>query len=381
MTLTSTETAQTIAREGILVMPPRVLLGPGPSLVDPRVLRAMATPLVGHLDPIFIKLMDQNQELLRYAFRTENRLTVPISGTGSAAMETAIANMVEPGDDVLVCINGYFGQRQAEMARRYGGQVREIYRPWGEVFSTEEVSQALEEQPAKVVCLVQAETSTGALQPVEMIAQLAHNQGGIIIVDSVTSLGGVPLFVDDWDLDVCYSGTQKCLSCPPGLGPITFGRRAEEILRSRGSKVTNWYLDMTLLQKYWGGERTYHHTAPITMNYALNEGLRIVAEEGIEERWNRHRRNAELLWAGLADLGLDCHVPLEHRLASLTTVRVPDGVDEGLVRKRLLDEFNIEIAGGLGELKGKVWRIGLMGFSSRPENIVLLIEALRRVLD
>jgi alanine-glyoxylate transaminase / serine-glyoxylate transaminase / serine-pyruvate transaminase len=380
MTLKNLDSIRELAREDSLRLPPRVLLGPGPSMVDPRVLRAMSTPLVGHLDPAFLKLMDSNQELLRYAFRTENRLTVPISGTGSAAMETAIVNMVEPGDDVLVCINGYFGMRIAEMARRYGGRVREIHRPWGDIFTPTEVSKALGDHPAKVVAIVQAETSTGALQPVDEIARLVHSQGGILIVDAVTSLGGVPLVVDEWGLDVCYSGTQKCLGAPPGLGPITFGPRAEEILAKRKSVVTSWYLDMSLLSKYWGGDRTYHHTAPITANYALHEALRIVAEEGLEARIARHRVNAELLWDGLASLGLECHVPLGHRLPSLTTVKVPPGVDETVVRKRLLDEYNIEIAGGFGELKGKIWRIGLMGFSSRPENVILLLGALERIL-
>jgi alanine-glyoxylate transaminase / serine-glyoxylate transaminase / serine-pyruvate transaminase len=360
--------------------PTRLLLGPGPSLVDPRVLRAMSAPLVGHLDPWFIQLMDRNQELLRYAFQTANSLTIPVSGTGSAAMEAAIANMVEVGDNVLVCINGYFGLRQADMAGRYGGVVREIHKPWGQIFSPDEIRQALAESPAKVVCLVQAETSTGALQPVEEIAQIVHAQGGVLIVDAVTSLGGVPILVDAWDIDVCYSGTQKCLSCPPGLGPITLGPRAEELLRQRKSKVPNWYLDLSMIQKYWGSERTYHHTAPITANYALYEALQIVTEEGLENRWARHRANAELLWNGLREIDLTCHVPESYRLPSLTTIRVPDGVDELLVRKRLLEEYNIEIAGGLGELKGKIWRVGLMGYSSRPENVVLFLEALRRIL-
>jgi alanine-glyoxylate transaminase / serine-glyoxylate transaminase / serine-pyruvate transaminase len=360
--------------------PTRLLLGPGPSLVDPRVLRAMAAPLVGHLDPWFIQLMDRNQELLRYAFQTVNPLTIPVSGTGSAAMEAAIANLVEAGDAVLVCINGYFGLRQADMAGRYGGKVHEIHKPWGQVFSPEEVRQALDKSPAKVVCIVQAETSTGALQPIEEIAQIVHAQGGLLIVDAVTSLGGVPILVDAWDVDVCYSGTQKCLSCPPGLGPITLGPRAEEVLCHRKSKVPNWYLDLTMIQKYWGGERTYHHTAPITANYALYEALQIVAEEGLENRWARHRANAELLWNGLRDMDLTCHVPESYRLPSLTTIRVPDGVDEARVRRRLLAEYNIEIAGGLGELKGKIWRVGLMGYSSRPENVLLFLEAMRRIL-
>ena len=363
-----------------LSMPPRLLLGPGPSMVDPRVLRAMATPLVGHLDPSFLRLMDRTQELLRYVFQTENPLTIPVSGTGSAAMEAAVANMVEPGDAVLVCINGYFGMRIADMAARYGGEVREIHRPWGDVFTPDEVRLALQERPARVVCIVHAETSTGALQPIDEIVQLVHQQGGVLIVDTVTSLGGIPVNVDARGIDVCYSGTQKCLSCPPSLGPITLGPRAEEKLKSRKSRVANWYLDLTMVQKYWGSERTYHHTAPISANYALYEALRIVTEEGLDERIARHRRNAEFFWEGLAELGLECHVAYSHRLPSLTTIRVPEGVDEGLVRKRLLEEYNIEIAGGLGELKGKVWRVGLMGYSSRVENIVLLLDALRRIL-
>ena len=360
--------------------PARVLLGPGPSLVHPKVLRAMATPLVGHLDPYFIQLMDHIQDQLRYVFETQNALTIPISGTGSAAMEAAVANMVEPGDAVLVCINGYFGGRIAEMARRYGGSVKTIQRPWGEVFTADEVRRALNDHPSKVVAIVHAETSTGAQQPLDEIARLVHDQGGVLIVDAVTSLGGLPVRVDEVGIDVCYSGSQKCLSCPPGLGPITLNARAEEVLRQRKTPVANWYLDLSIVQKYWGSERTYHHTAPISANFALYEGLRLVAEEGLENRWARHRKNAELLWEGLGDLDLTLHVPEANRLTTLTTVRVPEGVDELTIRRRLLEEYNIEIAGGLGELKGKIWRIGLMGYSSRPENVLLLLAALGRLL-
>jgi alanine-glyoxylate transaminase/serine-glyoxylate transaminase/serine-pyruvate transaminase len=360
--------------------PARVLLGPGPSLVHPKVLRAMATPLVGHLDPYFIQLMDHIQDQLRYVFETQNALTIPISGTGSAAMEAAVANMVEPGDAVLVCINGYFGGRIAEMARRYGGSVKTIQRPWGEVFTADEVRRALNDHPSKVVAIVHAETSTGAQQPLDEIARLVHDQGGVLIVDAVTSLGGLPVRVDEVGIDVCYSGSQKCLSCPPGLGPITLNARAEEVLRRRKTPVANWYLDLSIVQKYWGSERTYHHTAPISANFALYEGLRLVAEEGLENRWARHRKNAELLWEGLGDLDLTLHVPEANRLTTLTTVRVPEGVDELTIRRRLLEEYNIEIAGGLGELKGKIWRIGLMGYSSRPENVLLLLAALGRLL-
>lgn len=360
--------------------PARILLGPGPSLAHPNVLRAMAAPLVGHLDPYFLKLMDRIQNQLRYVFETENQLTIPVSGTGSAAMEAAVANMVEPGDAVLVCINGYFGGRIAEMARRYGGDVNTIERPWGEVFTPNQVEQALKDHPSKVVAIVHAETSTGAEQPLDEIAKLVHDQGGILIVDAVTSLGGLPVRVDEVEIDVCYSGSQKCLSCPPGLGPITLNTRAEETLSHRKTPVANWYLDLSMVQKYWGTERTYHHTAPISANYALYEGLRLVVEEGLEARWDRHRKNAELLWDGLQDLDLSLHVAKEHRLPTLTTVRVPTGVDELSIRQRLLREYNIEIAGGLGELKGKIWRIGLMGYSSRPENVVLLLSALERLL-
>jgi alanine-glyoxylate transaminase/serine-glyoxylate transaminase/serine-pyruvate transaminase len=363
-----------------LDMPPRLLLGPGPSLVDPRVLRAMATPLVGHLDPSFLALMDRTQELLRYVYGTQNHLTIPISGTGSAAMEAAVANMVEPGDKVLVCVNGYFGLRIADMAGRYGGDVKTITRPWGEAFTPQEVAAALKTHPARVVAIVHAETSTGVLQPLEEIIQLVHAQGAVLIVDAVTSLGGLPVEVDQVGMDVCYSGSQKCLSCPPGIGPITLGPRAVEKLNNRKSLVANWYLDLSMVQKYWGSERTYHHTAPISSNYALYEGLRIVAEEGLEARFARHRSNAQLLWDGLQELDLTLHVPQEYRLPTLTTVRVPSGVDEAKVRARLLQEYNIEIGGGLGELKGKVWRVGLMGFSSRPENVLLLLAALERLL-
>lgn len=357
--------------------PTRLLLGPGPSMVHPRVLRAMASPLVGHLDPYFLEIMERTQELLRYVFETENKLTVPISGTGSAAMEAAVANMVEPGDSVLICINGYFGGRLVDMAERYGGEIHAIHRPWGEVFTADEVQQALQKTPAKVVGIVHAETSTGAQQPLEEIAEVVHDAGGLLLVDAVTSLGGISVAVDEVGIDICYSGTQKCLSCPPGLGPLTLGPRALEVLRNRTHKVANWYLDLSMIEKYWGSERTYHHTAPISSNFALYEGLRLVAEEGLTARWERHLKNAERLWDGLQALGLEPHVAREYRLPSLTTVRVPKGVDEAAVRMRLLKEYNIEIAGGLGELKGRVWRIGLMGHSSSHENVTLLLAALR----
>jgi alanine-glyoxylate transaminase/serine-glyoxylate transaminase/serine-pyruvate transaminase len=349
-------------------------------MVHPRVLRAMASPLVGHLDPYFLQIMEFTQQLLRYVFGTQNELTVPVSGTGSAAMEAALANVIEPGDPVLICINGYFGLRLADMAGRYGAQVRTIEKAWGDVFEPDEIQSALKDHPAKVVAIVHAETSTGACQPLAGLAEVVHEAGALLLVDAVTSLGGLAVDVDQNGIDICYSGTQKCLSVPPGLGPITFGPRAVEVLTGRKTVVANWYLDMTMIQKYWGTERTYHHTAPISANFALYEGLRIVAEEGLPARYARHERNARTLWAGMEEMGLELHVPEAHRLPSLTTVCIPDGVDGDAVRKRLLDEYRIEIAGGLGELKGKVWRIGLMGYASQPENVALILAALKECL-
>jgi len=361
-------------------IPTRILLGPGPSTADPRILRAMAAPLLGHLDPAFLQLMDRIQELLRYTFQTQNTLTLAVPGTGMAAMETTLANLVEPGDPVLVCVNGFFSQRMVEIARRNGGQVTVISRPWGEIFSAADIAAALAQNPAKIVGIVQAETSTGVLQPVAEIAQAVHAQGGLLVVDAVTSLGGVPVQVDDNGIDACYSCSQKCLGCPPGASPVTFSPAAVEKIQARQSPVPTWYLDATLLGKYWGPERMYHHTAPITLMYALYEGLRISAEEGLEARFARHRANAEFLWQGLGEMGLELFAPAAFRLPTLTTVRVPAGVDDLALRKRLLNEYNIEIGGGLGDLKGKIWRIGLMGFSSRREYIVMLLGALKRLI-
>ncbi len=360
---------------------PRLLLGPGPSLVHPRVLRAMATPLLGHLDPEFLTLMNETQQLLRYVFRTQNELTIPVSGTGSAGMEAALCNFIEPGDNVLVAVNGYFGERMVNIAQRYGAQVDRLDRAWGEIFEPDEIAAALRRKKYKLLAFVHAETSTGALQlDVREIAAAAHAQGALVVMDCVTSLGGVPVEVDAWDVDVAYSGTQKCLSCPPGLAPLTVSPRARALLQARKTPVGNWYLDLTMVEKYWGKERTYHHTAPISMNYALREALRLVAEEGLEARWVRHRANAEMLWAGLEEIDLPPFVPLKYRLPSLTTCTLGPGIDDAALRKRLLDEYNIEISGGFGPLKGKIWRIGLMGFSSRRENVTLLLAALRQLL-
>lgn len=359
---------------------PRILLGPGPSMVHPRVLRAMAHPLVGHLDPQFVQLMNEVQELLRYVFETKNKITFPISGTGSAGMDAAICNFVEPGDPILVCVNGYFGERICEMASRYGADLTRLDQSWGKVFQPEEIENALKAKPAKVVMIVMAETSTGALQPLEEIAKIVHQHGALLLIDCVTSLGGIPVKIDEVGIDIAYSGTQKCLACPPGLAPLTVNDRAIEVLHQRKTKVPSWYFDITAIEHYWGAERTYHHTAPISMNYALRESLRLVYEEGLEARYKRHRENAEYFWDGLKDIGLEPVVEHAYRLPSLTTIKVPEGFDAGQVCSHLLNEYNIEIAGGLGAFKGKVWRVGLMGYSSSKENIVLLLGALSRIL-
>ncbi|MHB8629367.1 MAG: pyridoxal-phosphate-dependent aminotransferase family protein [Aggregatilineales bacterium] len=358
----------------------RYLHGPGPSDCDPRVLQALANPTVGHLDPDFLKIMADVQRLMRMVWQTENEMTFPISGTGTSGMETAIANLVEPGDPVLVCVAGYFGERLVEIATRYGGDVARIDCGWGEVFSASQVADALRQRSAKLVAIVQAETSTGVLQPISEITKLVHDAGALLLVDAVTSLGGVGVSVDQNQIDAAYSCTQKCLSAPSGLSPFTFGPRAVEKLKNRKDKVHSFYLDLNLLQQYWGPAHVYHHTAPINMIFALDEALHLIEQEGLEARIARHRANAELLWDSLTRLGLSMHVPLKHRLPSLTTVRVPEGVDEGTVRKRLLQEYNIEIGAGLGALKGKVWRVGLMGYASTPERVAMLLEALENVL-
>jgi alanine-glyoxylate transaminase/serine-glyoxylate transaminase/serine-pyruvate transaminase len=359
---------------------PRILLGPGPSMVHPRVLRTLATPVVGHLDPQFVAVMDDVKELLRAVFMTRNELTIPVSGTGSAGMEAALVNFIEVGDPVLVCTAGYFGERMAEIASRTGGDLRRLDVPWGEAFSAAQIDAELRAHPAKVVAIVHGETSTGVLQPLAEIAEVVHRHGALLLVDSVASLGGVPLSVDALGIDICYTGSQKCLSCPPGLAPITVGPQADAVLAARRSKVQSWYLDLTLVRKYWGTDRVYHHTAPVSLNYALRESLRLVCEEGLPNVFERHASVARLLWDGLEDMGLSLLVPEGMRLPTLTTVRVPEGVDDLAVRRRLLDGYNIEIAGGLGAFRGKAWRIGLMGHSARPENVLALLGALERVL-
>ena len=365
---------------GPLHLSKRVLMGPGPSDVDPRVLKALATPLVGHLDPEFATLMDETQDLLRYVFQTDNRLTLAISGTGSAGMEAVVDNLIEPGDRMLVCINGVFGGRMKDVAERAGAVVSTIERPFGEVFDPEEVKTAVDRDRPKVVGIVHAETSTGAWQPVQEIARIAHDAGALIALDTVTGLAGIPVEIDAWEIDAVYSGTQKCLSCPPGLAPVSFGPRAIDALNQRKTKVQSWYLDLSMIQRYWGSDRFYHHTAPISMNYALREALAVVAEEGLEARIARHALNGRALHAGLAAMGLSLATVEGHRLPQLTCVKIPDGIDDVTVRRRLLNEWGIEIGGGLGPFKGKAWRIGLMGHSSQAKNVALVLSALETCL-
>lgn len=368
-------------RTAQLDLPPRLLLGPGPSNYSNRVRQALSSNEIGHLDPRFIDIMNETQELLRYVWQTDHAFTIPVSGTGSAAMEASLANLVEPGDVVLIGVNGYFGERLCEMASRYGADVRRLEKDWGEVFTIDEIGEAIEFHRPSILGLIHAETATGALQPMDRIGKLCREFNCLLLLDTVTSLGGVPVMLDRWHVDVSYSGGQKCISCPPGIAPLTLGPRALEKLNRRKTKVANWYLDMSLLSKYWGPERTYHHTAPVNMVFALREALRIIAEEGLEDRWERHLRNAKALWEGLEEIGVSPFVPEEWRLPSLTTAITPDGVDAKAVAAYLIEHFNIEIAGAFGPLAGKVWRIGLMGHNSRHENVVLLLAALKEAME
>jgi alanine-glyoxylate transaminase/serine-glyoxylate transaminase/serine-pyruvate transaminase len=361
--------------------PARLLLGPGPSEVHPRVLRAMSAPLLGHLDPAFIAMMEEVKAMLRATFGTRNELTIPISGTGSAGMEACLVNLLEPGDAFVVGVNGVFGTRMAEVAERAGARVVRVEAPWGQIVRPEQVEAALRNCPhPKLVALVHAETSTGAWQPLADAAKLAHEHGALFLADCVTSLGGVPVDVDAIGIDAAYSGTQKCLSCPPGLAPVTFGPRAVEVITGRKTKVQSWYLDLSLLAKYWGEERVYHHTAPITMNYALREALRLVAEEGLPARYQRHALHHRALAAGLEAMGLSLAAQAGHRLPMLNAVSVPEGIAEDGVRTHLLAEHGIEIGAGLGPMKGKVWRIGLMGESCRRSSVLLVLSALEDAL-
>jgi alanine-glyoxylate transaminase/serine-glyoxylate transaminase/serine-pyruvate transaminase len=366
---------------GELTPPTRTLMGPGPSDVHPRVLRAMSTPLVGHLDPEFVEIMDEVQDLLRYVFRTDNRFTLPVSGTGSAAMEAAVGNLVEPGDGVLLRTKAYWGDRMAKMAERAGGDVVSLPTEWNEPVDVADVERAFAEEDVDVVGVCHADTTTGIRQPhVAEITEIAHEHDAYVIADCVTSLGGVPVEVDEWGVDAAYSAAQKCLSCPPGASPLTVSDRGMEKVLNRETDVGSWYLDLSLLEGYWGDERAYHHTAPITNVYALREALRIAAEEGIEERWARHDRVAGELVDGLADLGLSLNPPADLALPSLNAVEVPDGVDDEAVIAHLRDEYDVEIASGLGGLAGEIWRIGCMGHSAREKNVAYLLDALADAL-
>lgn len=364
-----------------LLPPKRVLLGPGPSDADPRVLAAMSKPLLGHLDPAFLQVMDDIQQSLRFVFETKNRMSIPVSGTGSAGMEAAFVNLIEPGDRVVVCVNGVFGERMADIGERAGGLLTRVDAEWGKSFDPDQIRRALNETHPKILAVVHAETSTDVLTSLARVREVLNEfPETLFLVDCVTSLGGHPVGVDEHRVDVAYSGTQKCLSCPPGLSPITLSERAVETLKKRKSKVQSWYLDLTIIEKYWGAERTYHHTAPISMNYALREALRIVEEEGLPNRWARHRLNHQAFVAGVEAMGLEMLCKPEERLWSLNTIKIPAGISDAKVRSALLNDYGIEIGGGLGPLKDKIWRVGLMGTSSNRNNVVLLLSALEQIL-
>lgn len=360
--------------------PVRTLMGPGPSDIHPRVLEALAKPTVGHLDPYYLKLMNALQEHLRTVFETRNDMTMAISATGSAGMETTIVNLLEPGDSFVACVNGVFGGRMAEVATRAGADVTVVEKPWGSVFTPDDLKETLASARPKAVGIVMAETSTGASQSIPEIADVVHESGAMLIVDAVTSLGGMPVKVDEWGIDAIYSGTQKCLSCPPGLAPVTFNKRAVETILNRKSKVQSWYLDVSMLANYWGDDRVYHHTAPINMSYGLFAALSLILEEGLEACFTRHQHNHQALKAGLEAIGIRYAAEEGHQLPTLNAVHIPEGVDDGVVRRGLLERFGIEIGGGLGAYKGKAWRIGLMGYGARPANVLLLLGALEQLL-
>lgn len=357
----------------------RVLMGPGPSDVSTRVLGAMAMPTLGHLDPEYLRMMDETRNMLRQVFQTHNAMTVAMSGTGSAGMETCVCNLIEPGDEMIVCVNGVFGTRMLDVAQRCGALTHSIEAEWGRTIDPQAVADCLRLNPrVKALGIVHAETSTGAHQPLEEISKLVHDAGALLLVDAVTSLGGVELKIDEWRIDACYSGTQKCLSCPPGLSPVTISQAGWEAIAARKTKVQSWYLDLTMIGQYWSSDRVYHHTAPINMTYGLHEALRIVLEEGLEARIARHSRNHHALRAGLEAMGLR-YVP-DRSLPTLNAVHVPEGVDDAAVRRRLLAEYGIEIGAGLGPFKSKAWRVGLMGESSTQRHVMLFLAALETIL-
>ncbi len=364
-----------------LEVPERLLLGPGPSPVSERVRQAMAQPLLGHMDPAFLAIVDRVQEQLRLVFGTSNPLTFPVSGTGSAGMEMSLVTLIEPGDVVVVVQQGVFGQRLADAAARLGAEVVPIAIPFGGICSIKTLTQTLDQHPqVRLVAVVKAETSTGVLQPLDGWAEVVHDRGALLLVDTVTALGGLPVHADAMGFDVSFSGTQKCLAAPPGLAPMTVGTRALERIQAREHQAPSWYFDLSAISQYLGKSRAYHHTAPISMIYALAEALNMIVDEGLENVWTRHRQVAESLWAGLEAMGLEMMVPQEHRLPTVATVRIPDGVDDKRVRQRLLDQYQIEIAGGLGPWAGKIWRIGVMGQGAKISHMMTLLNALREVL-
>jgi len=359
----------------------RVLMGPGPSDVHPRVLKAMATPLVGHLDPEFLEVMEEIKYMTQKTLQTENPLTFVVSAPGTAGMETCLVNLLEPGDEAVICIHGVFGNRMADIADRCGATVIKVEAEWGTPIQVEDVEKALEGRSPKLLAIVHAETSTGVLQPLEEISKLTKASGALLVVDAVTSYCGTELKVDEWGIDALYSGSQKCLSAPPGLSPVTFSQAAIDVLNNRKTKVQSWFLDLSLVKNYWSGaKRAYHHTAPISAMYAMREALRIVLEEGLENRFERHRRNHESLRDGLESMGFEFLVEKQYRLPMLNAVRIPKGVDDAKVRKQLLEAYNIEIGGGLGPYAGKIWRIGLMGESSDANHVNMLLAALKNVM-
>ena len=358
----------------------RVLMGPGPSDVPVRILQAMSAPCIGHLDPVFLSIMDETQRLLRFLFQTENALTIPVSGTGSAGMEACFVNLVEPGDEVVVCVNGVFGTRMCDIVNRLSAKLIRVDAEWGKTIDPDSVREAVKGKSPKVLAVVHAETSTGVLQPLEDLSEIAKESGALFLVDMVTSLAGIEVALDRMGIDAAYSGTQKCMSCPPGLSPVSLSAAAMEALKNRKSPVVSWYLDMSMVSSYWGADRKYHHTAPINMIYGLREALRIIAEEGLEARFARHMLNHRALVAGVEGMGLSMLVREGERLPMLNAVQIPEGADDLKVRKALLNDFGMEIGGGLGALAGKVWRVGLMGHTSRRRNVFLFLSALETIL-
>jgi len=360
----------------------KLLLGPGPSNANPKVLEAMSAPLIGHLDPEFLEVMASIKEMLQHTFQTKNHLTFAVSAPGSAGMETCLVNLLEPGDDALICVHGVFGNRMSDIVERCGARLTRVDAPWGEPIDPVQVKKALENCKPKLVAIVHAETSTGVLQPLEEISEMARDAGALFVVDAVTSFCGTTLKIDEWGIDAVYSGSQKCLSAPPGLSPVSFSERAVEVVHNRKSKVQSWFLDLSLVSNYWqGAKRAYHHTAPISSMFALKEALSLVMEEGLEKRYARHWKAHEQLKAGMEAMGFELLVKEGFRLPMLNAIKLPDGIDDAGIRKKLLEDYRIEIGAGLGDFAGKVWRIGLMGENARPEAVEQLLNALKEILD